>query len=109
MPSFVEVEVLIADVNTFFLNAAKMWCYCRMVYMPMSYLYGKRFVGPITPLILQLREELYAQPYDEVNWKKVRHFCAKVDAASTNAIHDRTISPLYSCLIIHVNYFISTN
>ncbi|GFP89091.1 delta-amyrin synthase [Phtheirospermum japonicum] len=20
-----------------------MWCYCRMVYMPMSYLYGKRF------------------------------------------------------------------
>ncbi|KAH7515221.1 hypothetical protein FEM48_Zijuj10G0004000 [Ziziphus jujuba var. spinosa] len=21
---------------------AKMWCYCRMVYMPMSYLYGKR-------------------------------------------------------------------
>jgi len=49
-----------------------------MVYMPMSYLYGKRFVGPITPLILQLREELYTQPYNEVNWKKVRHLCAKV-------------------------------
>ena len=46
--------------------------------MPMSYLYGKRFVGPITPLILQLREELYAQPYDEINWKGVRHHCAKV-------------------------------
>lgn len=49
-----------------------------MVYMPMSYLYGKRFVGPITPLILQLREELYAQPYDTINWKKARHICAKV-------------------------------
>ncbi|KAK2978538.1 hypothetical protein RJ640_018233 [Escallonia rubra] len=58
---------------------AKMWCYCRMVYMPMSYLYGKKFVGPITPLILQLREELYARPYDTINWRKARHLCAKED------------------------------
>ncbi|XP_059446573.1 beta-amyrin synthase-like isoform X1 [Corylus avellana] len=61
------------------MHPAKMWCNCRLVYMPMSYLYGKRFVGPITPLILQLREELYTQPYNEVNWKKVRHLCAKED------------------------------
>ncbi|KAE8710897.1 Beta-amyrin synthase [Hibiscus syriacus] len=52
------------------MHPAKMWCYCRMVYMPMSYLYGKRFIGPITPLIKQLREELYLQPYNEINWKK---------------------------------------
>ncbi|KAI4334871.1 hypothetical protein L6164_013578 [Bauhinia variegata] len=61
------------------MHPAKMWCVCRLVYMPMSYLYGKRFVGPITPLILQLREELFTQPYHEINWKKVRHFCAKED------------------------------
>ncbi|WOH00512.1 hypothetical protein DCAR_0519877 [Daucus carota subsp. sativus] len=61
------------------MHPAKMWCYCRMVYMPMSYLYGKRFVGPITPLILQLREELYAESYDNINWKKERHNCAKED------------------------------
>ncbi|XP_065638471.1 beta-amyrin synthase-like, partial [Quercus suber] len=59
------------------MHPAKMWCYCRMVYMPMSYLYGKRFVGPITPLILQLREELYNEPYNEINWKSVRHLCAQ--------------------------------
>ncbi|KAA8520999.1 hypothetical protein F0562_011672 [Nyssa sinensis] len=57
----------------------KMWCYCRTVYMPMSYLYGKRFVGPITDLILELREELHIQPYHEINWRKVRHLCAKED------------------------------
>ncbi|KZV26777.1 Beta-amyrin synthase [Dorcoceras hygrometricum] len=61
------------------MHPAKMWCYCRMVYMPMSYLYGKRFVGPITPLILRLREELYDQPYDEISWWAVRHHCAKED------------------------------
>ncbi|XP_065631088.1 beta-amyrin synthase [Quercus suber] len=61
------------------LHPAKMWIYCRLVYMPFSYLYGKRFVGPITPLILQLREELYTQPYSEINWRKMRHLCAKED------------------------------
>ncbi|GLT38206.1 hypothetical protein SLA2020_124700 [Shorea laevis] len=61
------------------MHPAKMWCYCRMVYMPMSYLYGKRFVGPITPLIQQLREELYLQPYNEINWRKARHSCAPED------------------------------
>lgn len=61
------------------MHPAKMWCYCRMVYMPMSYLYGKRFVGPITPLIKQLREELYNEPFEQISWKKVRHLCAPED------------------------------
>ncbi|XP_061347228.1 beta-amyrin synthase-like [Gastrolobium bilobum] len=61
------------------MHPAKMWCYCRLVYLPMSYLYGKRFVGPITPLVLQLREEIFIQPYHKINWKKARHACAKED------------------------------
>ncbi|KAL8468375.1 hypothetical protein ACS0TY_031554 [Phlomoides rotata] len=61
------------------IHPAKMWCFCRLVYMPMSYLYGKRFVGPITPLILQLRHELYDEPYEDINWKSIRHLCAKED------------------------------
>ncbi|GJZ81982.1 beta-amyrin synthase, partial [Tanacetum coccineum] len=48
---------------------AKMWCYTRLAYMAMSYLYGKQFFGPITPVILQLRDELYAQPNDEIKWR----------------------------------------
>ncbi|AET01563.2 beta-amyrin synthase [Medicago truncatula] len=60
-------------------HPARMLCYCRLVYMPMSYLYGKRFVGPITPLILKLREELLTEHYEKVNWQKVRHLCAKED------------------------------
>nr|AGC82084.1 beta amyrn synthase [Azadirachta indica] len=61
------------------LHPAQMWCFCRLVYMPLCYLYGKRFVGPITPLIKQLREELHTEPYDKINWRKVRHQCAKTD------------------------------
>lgn len=51
--------------------------YCRLTYLPMAYLYGKRFVGPITPLILQIREEIYSEPYEKLNWRGVRHLCAK--------------------------------
>ncbi|XP_060671354.1 beta-amyrin synthase 1-like [Ziziphus jujuba] len=60
-------------------HPSKMMCYTRLTFMPMSYLYGKRFVGPITPLIQQLREEIYNQPYNQIKWAKVRHCCAKED------------------------------
>jgi squalene cyclase len=56
----------------------RMWCHCRMVYLPMSYIYGKRFVGKITPLVLELRKELYLIPYDSIDWNKARNECAKV-------------------------------
>ncbi|KAK8575854.1 hypothetical protein V6N12_063506 [Hibiscus sabdariffa] len=65
--------------SNFPVHPANMFCYCRLVYMPMSYLYGKKYVGPITPLILQLREELHVEPYNEINWNKKRHLCAKED------------------------------
>ncbi|KAH6818429.1 cycloartenol synthase 1 [Perilla frutescens var. frutescens] len=61
------------------IHPGKMLCYCRLVYMPMSYLYGKRFVGPITGLIRTLRQEIYTEPYHEINWNKARNTCAKED------------------------------
>ncbi|XP_027069125.2 lupeol synthase-like [Coffea arabica] len=61
------------------IHPEKMLCYCRLVYMPMSYLYGKRFVGTITRLVISLRQELYVQPYYEINWDKARNTCAKED------------------------------
>ncbi|CAJ1951644.1 unnamed protein product [Sphenostylis stenocarpa] len=61
------------------IHPGKMLCYCRLVYMPMSYLYGKRFVGPITGLIRSLREEMYNEPYEQINWNKARNTVAKED------------------------------
>uniref|UniRef100_A0ACD6AJV0 Uncharacterized protein n=2 Tax=Avena sativa TaxID=4498 RepID=A0ACD6AJV0_AVESA len=61
------------------IHPGRFWCFCRLVYMPMSYLYGKKFVGPITPAILAIREELYGVPYHEIDWSKARDTCAKED------------------------------
>ncbi|KNA23716.1 hypothetical protein SOVF_022560 [Spinacia oleracea] len=60
-------------------HPGRMWCHCRMVYLPMSYLYGKRFVGPITPTVLSLRRELFDVPYHEIDWDRARNECAKED------------------------------
>ncbi|KAB1212043.1 Lupeol synthase [Morella rubra] len=68
---------LLPDI--FPIHPGKMLCYCRLVYMPMSYLYGKRFVGPITKLVQSLRRELYNDHYDQINWNKARNTVAKVD------------------------------
>ncbi|KAG0531673.1 hypothetical protein BDA96_04G042700 [Sorghum bicolor] len=60
-------------------HPGKFWCLTRMVYLPMAYLYGKKFVGPITPTILALREEIYDTPYNKIDWSNARNECAKED------------------------------
>ncbi|CAL4981830.1 unnamed protein product [Urochloa decumbens] len=62
-----------------FFVSGRMWSQCRSVYLPMSYIYGKRFVGPMTPLVLELRNELYKDSYSHIDWKKARNQCAKED------------------------------
>ncbi|XBI77771.1 hypothetical protein VPH35_087583 [Triticum aestivum] len=61
------------------IHPGRMWCHSRLVYLPMSYLYGKRFVGTTTSIVLDLRKELYNVPYDEINWDKACNGCAKED------------------------------
>jgi cycloartenol synthase len=34
----------------------RFWCHCRMVYLPMSYLFGKRAVATETPLLGEVRK-----------------------------------------------------
>ncbi|XP_051128401.1 dammarenediol II synthase-like isoform X4 [Andrographis paniculata] len=60
-------------------HPAKMWCYCRTTYMPMSYLYGRKYHGPITDLVLSLRQEIHIELYDRIDWNKARHDCCKDD------------------------------
>ncbi|KAM0847484.1 hypothetical protein ACQ4PT_054990 [Festuca glaucescens] len=61
------------------IHPGRMWCNCRLVYLPMSFLYGKRFVGAVTSVVLDLRKELYNVPYDVIDWDKARSGCAKED------------------------------
>ncbi|XP_060213266.1 cycloartenol synthase 2-like isoform X2 [Lycium barbarum] len=61
------------------IHPGRMWCHCRMVYLAMSYLYGMRYVGPVSSIILSLRKELYSIPYLDIDWDLARNQCAKED------------------------------
>ena len=45
----------------------------RMVFLPMSYIYSRRFVTPSTPLIRQIREEIYTQGYSSISFSSHRN------------------------------------
>ena len=45
----------------------------------MSYVYGVRGMGKLTPLVLSLRDELYAQSYGTIDWNAARNRCAATD------------------------------
>lgn len=60
-------------------HPGKMWCHCRMVYLPMSYVYGGSFTAPIAGLQHELRRELFATPYETVDWDAHRNTVAGID------------------------------
>ncbi|KAF8425597.1 terpenoid cyclases/protein prenyltransferase alpha-alpha toroid [Tirmania nivea] len=55
------------------------WIHCRMVYLPMSYLYTRRYQIPVNDFILQLRKELYPQDFNSINWTSHRNTVSAVD------------------------------
>ncbi|MET0286219.1 MAG: terpene cyclase/mutase family protein [Polyangiales bacterium] len=60
-------------------HPSHMWCHSRMVYMPMSYLYGARVQMPVDDKVLAIRGELYDVPYEQVDWKSGRDQVAPSD------------------------------
>ncbi|RKH20261.1 2,3-oxidosqualene cyclase [Corallococcus praedator] len=61
-------------------HPSRLWCHCRMVYLPMGWLYGRRARAVETPLLAQVRRELYPQSYAAVDWKEARNRVAASDA-----------------------------
>lgn len=55
------------------------WIHMRQVFLPMSYIYSKRFVFPATPFIHQLRKELYVEPYESINFSSQRNTISAAD------------------------------
>jgi lanosterol synthase len=55
------------------------WIHMRQVFLPMSYIWSKRFVHPLTDLVKKIREEIYVQPYDSINWASHRNSISPLD------------------------------
>lgn len=77
------------------------WVHTRMVYLPMGYLYGARFRAPLTPLLSELRAELYVEPYESIDWPRQRNHVAQVDLY---APHTRVVDALFSALGVYESW-----
>lgn len=61
-------------------HPGRLWCHARMVYLPMSYLYGVRAAAPVDELIEQIRAELYGPGgFEQVDWPAQRNTVARTD------------------------------
>lgn len=74
-------------------HPSRWWIHTRNVYIPMSWLYATRFKAPEDDLILALRQELYVEPYESIDWIKQRNNINPVDVY---APHTRILDTLNS-------------
>ncbi len=55
------------------------WIHMRQVFLPMSYVYSKRWSYPLNDLTKSLRSELLTQPYETINFEAHRNTIAPTD------------------------------
>ena len=64
------------------IHPANYYCHTRLIYAGMAYIYGCKFQTPVTPLIEQLRSELYLQPYSETSFTSARSMLRQAEVYS---------------------------
>lgn len=55
-----------------FAHPANYYCHTRLIYLGMAYIYGSKFQVPLTPLIQELRGELYLEDYQQIDFNRAR-------------------------------------
>lgn len=55
------------------------WIHMRMVFLPMSYVWSKKWSYPLNDLTRELRKELFTQPYESINFGSHRNSISPVD------------------------------
>lgn len=67
--------------SRFPLHPANYYCHTRSIYLGLAVLYGERFVAPNTPIVTELRTELYAGRYDATDFAAYANDIREQDAA----------------------------
>ncbi len=64
------------------LHPSNWYCHTRLIYMAMAAIYPRRFQVPVTPLIESLREELFPQGFEKVDFPASRNHLREADLYS---------------------------
>lgn len=55
------------------------WIHMRQVFLPMSYIYSKRWTCEETELVRELRQEVFVQPWGAIRWASHRNDISDMD------------------------------
>jgi lanosterol synthase len=61
------------------LHPGNLWCHTRQVFLPMSFIYGHRHVGPESEIVQALRREVFVGRYESIDWPILRNRVAPGD------------------------------
>lgn len=89
-------------------HPGKLWCHCRMVYLPMCYLYCTRFKNPqkdTDPVLAALRRELYTADYAAVKWDSERHSICPLDEYSPVTLLQKFLHNVLAIFETHTRLF----
>uniref|UniRef100_A0A8C6XV69 Terpene cyclase/mutase family member n=1 Tax=Naja naja TaxID=35670 RepID=A0A8C6XV69_NAJNA len=81
-------------------HPSTLWCHCRQVYLPMAYCYGVRLTAEEDELILSLRQELYVQDYDSIDWPAQKNNIASGDLYTPHSWLLKVIYGMSTCLLL---------
>jgi lanosterol synthase len=65
--------------SRFPVNPDQLYCHTRYIYLGICFLYGMRFRGNLGPISDELRRELYAEPYETIDFAAYRNSIAATD------------------------------
>jgi len=61
-------------------HPGRFWCHTRMFCLTLSYLYGRQWQVPEEPILAEIHQELYEQPFDAIDFRRYRNHIAPSDA-----------------------------
>ena len=61
------------------LHPSNWYCHTRLIYMAMAAIYARRFQTPVTPVIASLREELFPQGFESIDFPANRDRLRQAD------------------------------
>lgn len=77
------------------IHPSHFWCHTRAVYLPMSYLYGRRARAKDTAVTRALRNELYTAPYETIDFRAAKNDVHELDVYSP---HSRLLDGLNAAM-----------
>jgi lanosterol synthase len=82
-------------------HPSNFYCHTRHIYLAMSVIYARKLQIPSSPLLSQIRDELYAGTFQEVDWVSARRSLRKAELVTPPSLPLRV---LYECAALFERY-----